>query len=60
MMIESFIEGRVRLRSPIFKDPVIRDRLTAELLKIDGIRDHQFHFNIYILYLQLFGYLNKR
>lgn len=36
-MIESFIEGRVRLRSPILKDPVVRDRLTAELLKIYGV-----------------------
>jgi hypothetical protein len=36
-MIESFIEGRVRLRSPVFKDPVTRERLTAELLKIDGV-----------------------
>jgi hypothetical protein len=36
-MIESFIEGRVRLRSPVFKDPVMRDRLTAELLKINGV-----------------------
>jgi hypothetical protein len=36
-MIESFIEGRVRLRSPILKDPVMRERLTAELLKIDGV-----------------------
>jgi hypothetical protein len=36
-MIESFIEGRVRLRSPVFKDPVTRERLTSELLKIDGV-----------------------
>jgi hypothetical protein len=36
-MIESFVEGRVRLRSPVFKDPVMRDRLTSELLKIDGV-----------------------
>ena len=36
-MIESFIEGRVRLRSSVFKDPVMRDRLTSELLKIDGV-----------------------
>jgi hypothetical protein len=36
-MIESFIEGRVRLRSPLLKDPVMRERLTVELLKIDGV-----------------------
>jgi hypothetical protein len=36
-MIESFIEGRVRLRSPVLKDPAVRDRLTAEFLKIDGV-----------------------
>ena len=36
-MIESFIEGRVRLRSPLLKDPAMRERLTAELLKIDGV-----------------------
>ena len=36
-MIESFIEGRVRLRSSVLKDPVMRDRLTSELLKIDGV-----------------------
>jgi hypothetical protein len=36
-MIESFIEGRVRLRSPLLKDPFMRERLTAELLKIDGV-----------------------
>jgi hypothetical protein len=37
MMIESFVEGRVRLRSPIFKDPIMRERLMSELLKIDGV-----------------------
>ncbi|MDR0653561.1 MAG: hypothetical protein LBG12_09700 [Synergistaceae bacterium] len=37
-MIESFIEGRVRLRSPVLKDPVMRERLTAELLKVEGVR----------------------
>jgi hypothetical protein len=37
MMIESFIEGRVRLRSPVLKDPAMSERLTAELLKIDGV-----------------------
>jgi hypothetical protein len=36
-MIESFIEGRVRLRSPLLKDPAVRDRLASELLKIDGV-----------------------
>ncbi|MDR3165407.1 MAG: hypothetical protein LBU13_07490 [Synergistaceae bacterium] len=36
-MIESFIEGRVRLRSPLLKDPVMRERLTAELLNIEGV-----------------------
>ena len=36
-MIESFIEGRVRLRSPILKDPAARERLREELLKIDGV-----------------------
>jgi hypothetical protein len=37
MMIESFIEGRVRLRSPVLKDPAMSERLTAGLLEIDGV-----------------------
>jgi hypothetical protein len=37
MIIESFIEGRVRLRSPVLQDPAMCERLTAALLKIDGV-----------------------
>jgi hypothetical protein len=36
-MIESFIEGRVRVRSPVLKDPAAGERVTAELLRIDGV-----------------------
>jgi hypothetical protein len=36
-MIESFIEGRVRLRSPLFADGAFAERLKVELLKIDGV-----------------------
>ena len=36
-MIESFIEGRVRLRSPLFAEEAFVERLRSELLKIDGI-----------------------
>ncbi|MDR1977567.1 MAG: hypothetical protein LBQ42_02420 [Synergistaceae bacterium] len=36
-MIESFIEGRVRLRSPLLADEAFVERLRSELLKIDGI-----------------------
>jgi hypothetical protein len=37
MMIESFIEGRVRLRSPLFADRTFVERLRSGLLKIDGV-----------------------
>jgi hypothetical protein len=36
-VIESFIEGRLRLRSPLFADGVFVERLKLELLKIDGV-----------------------
>lgn len=36
-MIESFIEGRVRLRSPLFAEGAFVERLRLELLQIDGI-----------------------
>jgi hypothetical protein len=36
-MIESFIEGRVRLRSPLFADRAFAERLRSGLLKIDGV-----------------------
>ena len=36
-MIESFIEGRVRLRSPLFADEAFAERLESELLNIDGV-----------------------
>jgi hypothetical protein len=36
-MIESFVEGRVRLRSPLFADRAFAERLKSELLKIDGV-----------------------
>jgi hypothetical protein len=36
-MIESFIEGRLRLRSPLFADEVFAERVKSELLKIDGV-----------------------
>ena len=51
-MIESFFEGRVRLRSPILKDPAIRDRLTAELLKIDGVLKAEVNPRTYGLLLE--------
>jgi hypothetical protein len=37
-VIESFVEGRVRLRSAIFGAPEIAERLASELLKVDGVR----------------------
>ncbi|MDR1622404.1 MAG: hypothetical protein LBS00_08530 [Synergistaceae bacterium] len=37
-VIESFIEGRVRLRSPLLADGTFVERLRAELLKIHGVR----------------------
>jgi hypothetical protein len=36
-IIDSFVEGRVRLRSPLFADVIFAERLTAELLKIDEV-----------------------
>jgi hypothetical protein len=36
-MIESFIEGRIRLRSPIFEDAELAGRVRDELLKIKGV-----------------------
>jgi hypothetical protein len=36
-MIESFIEGRVRLRSPLFAEGAFAERVKSELLKIDGV-----------------------
>ena len=35
--IESFIEGRVRLRSPLLRDRTLASQLTAGLLAIDGV-----------------------
>jgi hypothetical protein len=37
-MIESFIEGRVRLRSPLLADAAFAERLTSKLLEIDGVQ----------------------
>jgi hypothetical protein len=37
-MIESFIEGRMRLRSPLLADATLASRLASELLKIDGVQ----------------------
>lgn len=37
-MIESFIEGRVRLRSPLLGDRTLADCLKKHLLAVDGIR----------------------
>jgi hypothetical protein len=37
-MIESFVEGRARLRSPLFAEGAFAERLKSELLKIDGVR----------------------
>ncbi|MDR1916883.1 MAG: hypothetical protein LBQ58_09950 [Synergistaceae bacterium] len=36
-MIESFIEGRVRLRSPILADEEFASYLVSELMRIDGV-----------------------
>ncbi|MDR1966850.1 MAG: hypothetical protein LBQ36_09080 [Synergistaceae bacterium] len=36
-MIESFVEGRIRLRSPLFSDPEIAELVKEGLLKIDGV-----------------------
>ena len=36
-MIDSFTEGRVRLRSPLFADEAFAERVKSELLKIDGV-----------------------
>lgn len=36
-MIESFFEGRARLRSHILSDPYTAERVVAGLLKIDGV-----------------------
>jgi hypothetical protein len=52
MMIESFIEGRVRLRSPVLKDPAARERMTAELLKIDGVLKAEANPRTYGLLLE--------
>ncbi|MDR2175707.1 MAG: hypothetical protein LBO82_07185, partial [Synergistaceae bacterium] len=37
-MLESFIEGRVRLRSPLMFDAAFAERLSSGLLKIGGVR----------------------
>jgi hypothetical protein len=37
-MIESFIEGRVRLRSPLLADAVFAEYLTARFMEIDGVQ----------------------
>jgi hypothetical protein len=36
-MIESFTEGRIRLRSPLLADSSMADTLSSELMKIDGV-----------------------
>jgi hypothetical protein len=36
-VIESFVEGRARLRSRILSDPDAAERVVAGLLKIDGV-----------------------
>jgi hypothetical protein len=36
-VIESFVEGRVRLRFPLLADPAFAERLKTELSKIDGV-----------------------
>jgi hypothetical protein len=51
-MIESFIEGRVRLRSPVLKDPALGERLTAELLKVDGVLKAEANPRTYGLLLE--------
>ena len=40
-MIESFIEGRVRLRSPLLHDEELARRLSEGLLAIGGVRRAQ-------------------
>ena len=42
-MIESFVEGRVRLRSPLLADATLANRLSSELLKIDGVQKVEFN-----------------
>jgi hypothetical protein len=37
-VIESFVEGRVRLRSPLLADAAFAERLTSKLLEIDGVQ----------------------
>ena len=37
-MLESFIEGRVRLRSPLIFDPAFAERLSSGLLRIGGVQ----------------------
>jgi hypothetical protein len=37
-MLESFVEGRVRLRSPLVFDAAFAERLSSGLLKIGGVR----------------------
>jgi hypothetical protein len=37
-VIESFIEGRVRLRLSLLADTTLAERVTSELLKIRGVR----------------------
>jgi hypothetical protein len=36
-MIESFIEGRIRLRSPLLSDPDLVERVRSALSRIDGV-----------------------
>jgi hypothetical protein len=37
-MIESFVEGRVRLRSPLFADASIADVIASGLARVEGVR----------------------
>jgi hypothetical protein len=37
-MIESFVEGRVRLRSPLLADAAFAERVRSEFLRVDGVR----------------------
>ena len=37
-MIESFVEGRVRLRSPLLGNAMLAETLKTGLLKIEGVR----------------------
>jgi hypothetical protein len=37
-MLESFVEGRVRLRSPLLFDTAFAERLSSRLTEIDGVR----------------------